>query len=213
MFLYIFSVVYYSYFILLPLKLILLIRIKTGSLRRSVRRKIRGRIREIVTNKIIAGNRCIYHILYTTNKNSKPSIKYRVREIEENDVEREVGGILEVLENLAPVRELDRTSARNILQQIKSNPLHKIFVAIEEDECDGNNQGLLIGTTTLLVEPKFIFGGARFGHIEDVAVRKGYERIGIGSKLVSYATESAEKMWCMKTVLYCSDDECTSTNN
>lgn len=27
-----------------------------------------------------------------------------------------------------------------------------------------------------------------------------------GSKLVSYANESAEKMGCMKTVLYCSDD-------
>ena len=146
--------------------------------------------------------------MHTTNKNSKPSIKYRIREVEENDVERGVGGILEVLENLAPVGELDKTAARNILQQIKSNPLHKIFVAIEEDEGKGhgNNQGLVIGTTTLLVEPKFIFRGARFGHIEDVAVRKAYERIGIGSKLVSHATESAAKMGCMKTVLYCSDD-------
>jgi glucosamine-phosphate N-acetyltransferase len=140
----------------------------------------------------------------TTDKNS---IKYRIREIEENDVQREVGGILEVLENLAPVGELDKTAAHNIFQQIKSNPLHKVFVAIEEDgEGDANNHGWVIGTTTLLVEPKFIFGGARFGHIEDVAVRKGYERIGIGSKLVSHATESAAKMGCMKTVLYCSDD-------
>ena len=139
----------------------------------------------------------------TTDKNT---IKYRIREIEENDVERPVGGILEVLENLAPIGELDKTAAHNILQQIKSNPLHKVFVAIEEGEGGSNNQDLVIGTTTLLVEPKFIFGGARFGHIEDVAVRKGYERMGVGSKLVSRATESAAKMGCMKTVLYCSDD-------
>jgi glucosamine-phosphate N-acetyltransferase len=148
----------------------------------------------------------MYHILYTTDKNSKPSTKYRIREVEENDIERGVGGILEVLENLAPIGKLDKTVARNILQQIKLNPLHKVFVAIEENECVGNNQGLVIGTTTLLVEPKFIFGGARFGHIEDVAVKKGYERMGVGSKLVSHATESAAKMGCMKTVLYCSDD-------
>jgi glucosamine-phosphate N-acetyltransferase len=161
-----------------------------------------------LTNKIIAENRHIYYILHTTNKNSKPCIKYRIREIEENDVEREIGGILEVLENLAPVGKLDRTTAHNIFRQIKSNPLHKIFVAIEEDEGKrgSNNQSWVIGTTTLLVEPKFIFGGARFGHIEDVAVRKGYERVGIGSKLVGHATESAAKMGCMKTVLYCSDD-------
>ena len=140
----------------------------------------------------------------TTNKTSKSSIKYRIREIEESDLKR--GGVLDVLENLAPVGELDRTAALSILQQIKSNPLHKVFVAVQEDENDDQNQGLIIGTTTLLVEPKFIFGGTRFGHLEDVAVRKAYERIGIGSKLVSHATESAAKMGCMKTVLYCSDD-------
>jgi glucosamine-phosphate N-acetyltransferase len=143
--------------------------------------------------------------LYTTNKNSKSSIKYRIREIEENDIKR--GGVLEVLENLAPVGELDRTTAHNIYQQIKSNPLHKVFVAVQGDRNDDDdNQGLIIGTTTLLVEPKFIFGGTRFGHVEDVAVRKEYEGIGIGSKLVRHATESAAKMGCMKTVLYCSDD-------
>jgi glucosamine-phosphate N-acetyltransferase len=141
--------------------------------------------------------------MYTTNKDSKPCVKYTIREIEENDLER---GVLETLDNLAPVGELNRTSTHNILQQIKSNPLHKIFVAIREDGDDDNHQGLIIGTTTLLVEPKFIFCGAKFGHIEDVAVRKGYERMGIGSKLVSHATESAEKMGCIRTVLYCSDD-------
>lgn len=140
--------------------------------------------------------------MYTTSEDSKPSVKYTIREIEENDLER---GLLETLDNLAPVGELNRTSAHNILQQIKSNPLHKIFVAIREDG-DDDKQGLIIGTTTLLVEPKFIFGGAKFGHIEDVAVRKGYERVGIGSKLVSHATQSAAKMGCIRTVLYCSDD-------
>jgi glucosamine-phosphate N-acetyltransferase len=142
--------------------------------------------------------------LYTTNKNSKSSVKYRIREIEEDDLKR--GGVLEVLENLAPIGELDRTAAYKILQQIKSNPLHKVFVAVQEDGNDSQNQGLVIGTTTLLVEPKFIFGGTRFGHLEDVAVRKEYEGIGIGSKLVRHATESAAKMGCMRTVLYCSDE-------
>ena len=139
--------------------------------------------------------------MHTTNKDSKLPVKYTIREIEENDLER---GILETLDNLAPVGELNKISAHNILQQIKSNPLHKIFVAIQEVE--DNNQGLVIGTTTLIIEPKFIFGGAKFGHLEDVAVRKGYERMGIGFKLVSYATESAAKMGCIRTVLYCSDD-------
>jgi glucosamine-phosphate N-acetyltransferase len=146
----------------------------------------------------------VVYRLHTTNKNSKSSIKYRIHEIEENDIKS--GGVLEVLENLAPIGELDRTAASNILQQIRSNPLHKVFVAVQEDGNGEDNQDWIIGATTLLVEPKFIFAGARFGHVEDVAVRKEYEGIGIGSKLVRHATEAAAKMGCTKTVVYCSDE-------
>ena len=142
--------------------------------------------------------------MYRTSKNSKSFIKYRIREIEEIDLE--TGGVLEVLENLAPVGKLGRAAAHNIFQQIKSNPLHKVFVAVLQDGYDGQSKGLIIGTTTLLVEPKFIFGGTRFGHVEDVAVRREYEGLGIGSKLVRHATEAATKVGCMRTVLYCSDD-------
>lgn len=44
------------------------------------------------------------------------------------------------------------------------------------------------------------------GHIEDVSVRAGYQRKGIGFKLVNYATEQAAIMGCVKTVLDCSDE-------
>ncbi len=132
---------------------------------------------------------------------SKSSINYTIREIEENDIES--GGLLEVLENLAPVGCLSKPAANAILKEIKSNPLHRIFVAVVED---GRNQGLIIGTTTLLVEPKFIFCGGRVAHIEDVAVRAGYQRKGIGFRLVNYATEQAAIMRCVRTVLDCSDE-------
>jgi glucosamine-phosphate N-acetyltransferase len=131
---------------------------------------------------------------------SKPSIKYAIREIEESDIEN--GGLLEVLENLAPVGGLTRPAAAAILKDIKSNPLHRIYVAVVQEDTE---QGLVIGTTTLLVEPKFIFGGGRVGHIEDVAVRAGYQTRDIGFKLVKYATEQAVLMRCVRTVLDCSD--------
>jgi glucosamine-phosphate N-acetyltransferase len=130
---------------------------------------------------------------------SEPS-KYAIREIEESEIEN--GGLLEVLENLAPVGGLTRPAAAAILKDIKSNPLHRIYVAVVQEDTE---QGLVIGTTTLLVEPKFIFGGGRVGHIEDVAVRAGYQSRGIGFKLVKYATEQAVLMGCVRTVLDCSD--------
>jgi glucosamine-phosphate N-acetyltransferase len=132
---------------------------------------------------------------------TRSSINYTIREIEETDIER--GQLLEVLEYLAPVEGLSKSAAKSILREIKSNPLHRIFVAVIED---GRNQGLIIGTTTLLVEPKFIFGGGRVAHIEDVAVRPEYQRRGIGFKLVNYATQEAVTMRCVRTVLDCSDE-------
>ena len=131
---------------------------------------------------------------------SKISLKYTIREIEENDIES--GGLLEVLENVAPVGVLSKPNAKAILKEIKSNPLHRIFVAVE----DGRNEGLIIGTATLIVEPKFIFNGGRVGHIEDVAVRAQYQGEGIGFKLVSYATEQAAVMGCVRTILDCSNE-------
>jgi glucosamine-phosphate N-acetyltransferase len=70
-----------------------------------------------------------------------------------------------------------------------------------------NDKKIIVGTTTLLVEPKFIFGGARVGHIEDVSVRKEFQGFGIGSWLVEHATTVAEsEMGCIKIVLDCSDE-------
>jgi ribosomal protein S18 acetylase RimI-like enzyme len=45
----------------------------------------------------------------------------------------------------------------------------------------------------------------KVGYIEDVAVSKDYEGSGIGSKLVTYATNHAIKLeGCKKVLLYCS---------
>jgi len=69
---------------------------------------------------------------------NKSSLKYRIREIVEKDIES--GGLLEVLENLAPVGDLCKPTVKRILKKIKSNPLHKIFVAILQDGKSLSNQ-------------------------------------------------------------------------
>ena len=135
-----------------------------------------------------------------------------IRPIEFEDIEDR--GFLEVLENLVPAG-IDRIQAKQILQQIKSNPLHKIFIAQEEEQeyqqdADGDEMKKrkkikVVGTTTLLVEPKFINKGMRVGYIEDVSVRKGYDGLGIGSQLITYATNDAISVeGCGKILLYCS---------
>jgi glucosamine-phosphate N-acetyltransferase len=119
-----------------------------------------------------------------------------IREIQDEDLSK---GFLDVLNNLVPTDIDDKEYAKNILQKIKSNLLHKIFVA--EDETSGK----IAGTTTLLIEPKFINRGMKVGYIEDVSVSKDYEGLGIGSKLVTFATNQAISIHnCKKVLLYCS---------
>jgi len=122
-----------------------------------------------------------------------PEIK--IREIEEDDLEN---GFLETLDFLRNTSGLDKNNAKEILKKIKQNPNHVIYVAIDDKK--------IIGSTTLLIEQKFIHDGGLVGHIEDVVVRKDYERKGIGIKLVTSMLERAKEKNCYKTILDCKDD-------
>jgi glucosamine-phosphate N-acetyltransferase len=117
-----------------------------------------------------------------------------IREINESDVQN---GFLEVLDNLVSPN-ITEEHAIKILNKIKINKLHKIFVAINTS----NNQ--VIGCITLLIEFKFINKGMKVGYVEDVAVRRGYERKGIGIKLVNEVTKFGTcRAKCKKIILYC----------
>jgi glucosamine-phosphate N-acetyltransferase len=125
-----------------------------------------------------------------------------IRELVPDDLD---SGFLETLNNLLPGTScLDTSSARTLLAEIRSNPLHRIFVAAIPQR-QGTRE-VVVGTTTLLVEPKFIFNGGRVGHIEDVSIRRGYENMGLGRRLVLHATQVATQMGCVKIVLDCSEE-------
>ena len=119
----------------------------------------------------------------------------KIREIEEDDLEK---GFLETLDFLRNTSSIDKNKAKEILKKIKQNPNHIIYVAIDDKK--------IIGSTTLLIEQKFIHDGGLVGHIEDVVVRKDYERRGIGIKLVTSMLERAKEKNCYKTILDCKDD-------
>ena len=121
--------------------------------------------------------------------------KIKIREIEEGDLEK---GFLESLDFLRNASNLDKNKAKEILKKIKQNPNHIIHVAVDAEK--------IVGSTTLLIEQKFIHDGGLVGHIEDVVVRKDYEGKGIGIKLVTSMLECAKEKNCYKTILDCKDD-------
>jgi glucosamine-phosphate N-acetyltransferase len=126
------------------------------------------------------------------------STNFIIREIEQADLEK---GFFQTLSNLAMLGRIrdDLEQAKKILQEIKSYPLYKIFVAVKNDDAE------IIGSITLLIEQKFIHDGGKSGHIEDVVTRKEYEGIGVGSALVSTALAFAREKNCYKVILDCSE--------
>lgn len=118
-----------------------------------------------------------------------------IRELQENDL---FNGFLESLDSLRKASNLNAGKAKQIYSKIKSNPNHVIFVAVLD--------GRVVGSTTMIIEPKFIHDGGRVGHIEDVVVAKEHQGKGIGEKLVNALLDYAKKNNCYKTILDCRDD-------
>lgn len=124
-------------------------------------------------------------------------ISYKIRELEYSDLNLE-NGFFETLKNLTDAPILSFEKSKEIYDKIKSQNIH-IFVAVSDD-------GQILGSTSLLLEQKFIHGGSLVGHIEDVTTRKDYEGNGIASSLLNYAIEFAKQKKCYKIILDCKDE-------
>ena len=118
-----------------------------------------------------------------------------IRKLEEKDL---LNGFLTSLDTLRKASDIDSVKAREIFNKIDTNPEHVIFVAVFN--------GKIVGSTTLLIEQKFIHQGGLVGHIEDVVVSKDMQGQKIGEKLILVALDQAKKSGCYKTILDCLDD-------
>jgi len=118
-----------------------------------------------------------------------------IRELRKEDL---WNGFLTTLDSLRQTSDIDKNKADDIFEKINSNPDHIVAVA----ELDGK----IVGSTTLLIEPKFIHKGGLVGHIEDVVVDKKFQGQKIGEKIMKYLLEYSKNRGCYKTILDCTDD-------
>src|SRR5215831_20504762 len=133
-----------------------------------------------------------------TKFKASKKIDFEVREISVTDLGR---GFFETLSNLAPVGRIseEHENAKKVLQEITSNPFHKIFVAVKND-------GEIVGSNTVLIEQKFIRNGGRVAHNQDLVTKKGYEGMGIATAVVDRSLRFARQMKCYKVIVECSDE-------
>ncbi len=118
-----------------------------------------------------------------------------IRQLKDDDL---FNGFLETMDSLKQASNLDKEKAKNILKKISSNPNHLVYVAVLD--------GRVVGSTTMIIEPKFIHDGGNVAHIEDVVISKEHQGKGIGKILIKTLLKLAKDNNCYKTILDCSNE-------
>ena len=79
--------------------------------------------------------------------------------------------------------------------------LHEISTIGKIIVCHENKK--IIGTGTIIYEPKIIHGGKYVGHIEDIVVNTEYRGNGIASELIRLLMKDSKENNCYKVILDC----------
>ena len=64
----------------------------------------------------------------------------------------------------------------------------------------------IVGSGTIIYEPKIIRGCKYVGHIEDIVVHRGYRSHGIAKNILHLLVERAKQNNCYKAILDCNPD-------
>jgi glucosamine-phosphate N-acetyltransferase len=119
----------------------------------------------------------------------------KIRKLHKKDL---FNGFLHSLDSLRKASDLNPKKAEEIFNKITANPNEAVYVAIRDTK--------VIGSASIIIEQKFIHGGGKVGHIEDVVVAKEFQGKGVGQKVVKALLEYARKQGCYKTILDCTDE-------
>ena len=115
-----------------------------------------------------------------------------IRLIRLNDYEY----IFELLNQLTDAPKLNYIDFKNILLNLDKNH----FILVYEE----NN--IIYGLITLLIEQKLIHSGKKVGHIEDLIVDKKKREKGIAKLLLLECISIAKNNECYKIILDCKDE-------
>jgi len=122
-------------------------------------------------------------------------VNYKIKELTKEDLQEDKQGFLKSLSNLTDAPNMSLSEMEKILLRINNQSGHVYIAKTEQNE--------IIGTATLLIEQKFIHSGGKVGHLEDVAVKKEYEKNGVASRIINTIVNLAEKEGCYKVILDC----------
>ncbi|KAK0182160.1 hypothetical protein PV327_000324 [Microctonus hyperodae] len=119
-----------------------------------------------------------------------------VRPLRSTDYDK---GFIQLLGQLTEVGSIAKEQFLNTFYKMKMAGSY--YVVIVEDL----DTGKVIGSSTLVVEQKFIHNCALSGRLEDVVVNSSYRGKQLGKLLVSTIAQLARRLQCYKLMLDCRD--------
>ena len=115
---------------------------------------------------------------------------------------------LNLLSELTTTIDIDDMLFESNLNKI--NSIGKIIIGYVLDDNENENKDEnkdktveLVGTGTIIIEPKIIRGGMCVGHIEDIVVKSNYRGKKISTGILNKLNEFASKSNCYKVILDC----------
>lgn len=112
---------------------------------------------------------------------------------------------IDLLSELTICEDMNNNLFYEKLQKINSMGL--IIIAYKYESIN-SCQIEIVGSGTIIIEPKIIRGGKSVGHIEDIVVKKTYRGKKISQTILNELKEYAQKCNCYKVILDCDESVC-----
>lgn len=125
-------------------------------------------------------------------------MSFVIKELTQDILQSHSNGFFATLRNLTQAEDISLEKSQEILKQMNAQWTH-IFVAIHED-------GNIVGSTSIMIEQKFIRSWALAAHVEDVVTREWYQWQGIASALMNHVVQIAKEKKCYKIILDCDEN-------
>jgi len=106
-------------------------------------------------------------------------------------------GYFDLLKQLSTSPQMGEDEFKNILDIINKSATIYIF--------EDTSTSKIVGTATLMIEQKFIRGGGKVGHLEDVVIDKNYRGINLGIKIIEKIVNLAREKGCYKIIGNCDE--------
>ena len=107
---------------------------------------------------------------------------------------------LKLLSNLTIVTELSNEIFMEKINQIYQIGI--IYIGIIYSESNFT----IVGTGTIIIEPKLIRGAKSVGHIEEIVVHQEFRGMGVSTQIINMLKSYAKTKDCYKILLNCDEN-------